>query len=152
MRLENRCVVPADLDATWELVTDVPRAAACVPGLKELTPDGQDRFRASIQARVGPMGLTLSGTILVLEQDREKGEARFQIDGSDRRLGGSLRAVMTIHLHPQTQSQTELLIVTDTTFMGKLGEMGQPVIHRKARSTMEGFARNLAKLLDSSSV
>ncbi len=152
MRLENRCVVPADADATWELVTDIPRAAACVPGLKELTPDGEDRFRASIQARVGPMGLTLSGTILVLEQDREKGEARFQVDGSDRRLGGSLRAEMTIHLQAQTQSQTELLIVTDTTFMGKLGELGQPIINRKARSTMEEFARNLAKLLDSPSI
>jgi len=35
--------------------------------------------------------------------------------------------------------------MTDATFMGKLGELGQPVIRHKARTTMDGFARNLAK-------
>ena len=95
MKLENRCLVPADLDTTWELITDIPRAAACVPGVKYIYPDGEKLYRASIQARVGPMGFTMSGTILVMEQDREKGEARFQVNASDRRLGGSIRADMT---------------------------------------------------------
>ena len=98
MKLENRCLVPADLDATWELVTDIPRVAACVPGVKDVSPDGENRYRASLQARVGPMGFNMSGTILVLELDREKAEARFQVDASDRRLGGSIRAEMTLRL------------------------------------------------------
>ena len=151
MKLENRCLVPADLDSTWELVTDIPRVAACVPGIKDVSPDGENRYRASLQARVGPMGFTMSGTILVLEQDREKAEARFQVDASDRRLGGSIRAEMTLRLTAQSQGHTELLITTETTFMGKLGELGQPVIHRKARSTLEQFAQNLAKLLETPS-
>lgn len=148
MKLENRCLVPADLNSTWELVTDIPRAAACVPGIKDVSPDGENRFRASLQARVGPMGFTMSGTILVLELDREKAEARFQVDASDRRLGGSIRAEMNLCLVPQPQGHTELVITTDTTFMGKLGELGQPVILRKARSTLEQFAQNLAELLE----
>ena len=151
MRLENRCLVSADVDTTWALVTDIPRAAACVPGIKDVSPDGENRFRASLQARVGPMGFNMSGTILVLEQDREKAEARFQVDASDRRLGGSIRAEMTLRLAAQSQGHTELLITTDTTFMGKLGELGQPVIHRKARSNLERFAHNVAKLLDTPS-
>ena len=151
MKLENRCLVPADLDSTWELVTDIPRVAACVPGIKDVSPDGENRYRASLQARVGPMGFSMSGTILVLEQDREKAEARFQVDASDRRLGGSIRAEMTLRLTAQSQGHTELLITTETTFMGKLGELGQPVIHRKARSTLEQFAQNLAKLLETPS-
>ena len=151
MKLENRCLVPADLDSTWALVTDIPRAAACVPGVKDVVPDGENRFRASLQARVGPMGFTMSGTIVVLELNREKAEARFQVDASDRRLGGSIRAEMTLRLAAESQGQTELLITTETTFMGKLGELGQPVIHRKARSTLEQFAKNLAKLFDTPS-
>ncbi len=151
MKLENRCLVPADLDSTWDLVTDIPRVAACVPGIKDVSLDGENRYRASLQARVGPMGFNMSGTILVLEQDREKAEARFQVDASDRRLGGSIRAEVTLRLAAQSQGHTELLITTDTTFMGKLGELGQPVIHRKARSTLEQFAQNLAKLLETPS-
>ena len=151
MKLENRCLVPADLDTTWELITDIPRAAACVPGVKDAFLEGENLYRASLQARVGPMGFTMSGTILVLEQDREKAEARFQVNASDRRLGGSIRADMTLRLAAQPQGYTELLVITDTTFMGKLGEMGQPLIRRKASSTLEQFVKNLAKLLETPS-
>ena len=45
--------------------------------------------------------------------------------------------------------ETELEIVADTTFMGRLGELGQPIIRRKARNTLEEFSKNLSKLLAS---
>jgi carbon monoxide dehydrogenase subunit G len=47
-----------------------------------------------------------------------------------------------------SSAETELFIETDTTFMGRLGELGQPVIRRKAQSTIEEFARNLARQLE----
>ena len=47
--------------------------------------------------------------------------------------------------------ETELEIIADTTFMGRLGELGQPLIRRKARNTMEEFSKNLSKLLASGS-
>jgi carbon monoxide dehydrogenase subunit G len=151
MRLETSCLVPANQATTWELLMDIPRAAACVPGLQEIVPDGENRYRATLESRVGPMGLTFSGTVTVLENDESKGEARFQVEASDRRLGGSIKADMTMRLIDQSSgqdaAQTEVSIITDTAFMGKLGELGQPLMHRKARNTMEEFARNLSKLL-----
>ena len=41
MKLENRSTVPASFETTWALVTDIPKAAACIPGIKEVTPDGE---------------------------------------------------------------------------------------------------------------
>ncbi len=154
MRLENSCLIPAGRSTAWNLLMGIPRAAACVPGLQEIVPDGENRFRATLQSRVGPMRFTFSGTVLVLESDESKGEARFQVEASDRRVGGSIKAEMTMRLieHDpgQAPGQTELSIVTETAFMGKLGELGQPLMHRKARSTMEEFARNLAELIERS--
>ena len=57
---------------------------------------------------------------------------------------------MKIRLVDQTPGHTELTITTDTAFMGKLGELGQPLMHRKARNTMEEFARNLTELIQRS--
>ena len=150
MRIENSCLIPAGRSTAWDLLMDIPRAAACVPGLQEITPDGENRYRATLQSRVGPMRFTFSGTVLVLDSDESKGEARFQIEASDRRVGGSVKADMTMRLIDKAPGQTELSIVTETAFMGKLGELGQPLMHRKARSTMEGFARNLAEMLQQS--
>jgi carbon monoxide dehydrogenase subunit G len=145
MKLENRCLVPAGRDTTWALVMDIPRVATCVPGLGDVTAAGDDRFQAAMKVRIGPISLNLAGTIQVLERDEDKGEASFQVEASDRRVGGSFRTSITIQLVSQADHQTELVIVSDTNFMGRLGELGQPIIRRKANATMEDFARNLAQ-------
>ena len=126
---------------------DIPRVAACVPGMEEVVQEEDGSYRARMRVRVGPMGLTLAGTLQVLEQDPSKGEARFLIEASDRKVGGAVRADLIIHLRSEEGSQTELVLNTDTTFIGRLGELGQPLIRRKANNTMEEFARNLARQL-----
>jgi len=147
MKLENRCLVPADFQRTWDLIMDIPRAAACVPGMEEVVQEEDGSYRASMRVKVGPMGLTLAGTLQVLEQDPAKGEARFLIEASDRRVGGAVRADLLIQLRSEEENQTELVLNTDTTFIGRLGELGQPLIRRKANNTMQEFARNLAQQL-----
>jgi len=147
MKLENRCLVPADIQRTWNLIMDIPRVAACVPGMEEVVQEEDGSYRASMRVRVGPMGLTLAGTLQVLEQDPSKGEARFLIEASDRKVGGAVRADLIIQLRSEEGNQTELVLNTDTTFIGRLGELGQPLIRRKANNTMEEFARNLAQQL-----
>jgi carbon monoxide dehydrogenase subunit G len=145
MKLENRCLVPADRATTWGLVMDVPLAAACVPGIGEVSAQEGGKFEAVMRVRVGPISLNLSGTIQLVEQDSEKGEARFVVEAADRRVGGAVKSNVAIRLAGQPDGQTELLIDSDTTFMGRLGELGQPIIRRKANTTLEEFARNLAQ-------
>ncbi len=147
MKLENRCLVPADIQRTWDLIMDIPRAAACVPGMEEVVQEEDGSYRASRRVRVGPMGLTLAGTLKLLEQDAAKAEARFLIEASDRKVGGAVRADLLIQLRAEEGNQTELVLNTDTTFIGRLGELGQPLIRRKANNTMQEFARNLAQQL-----
>ena len=148
MKLENRCLVPAGRDTTWALVMDIPRAAGCVPGMQDVTPDGEGRYNAAMRIKVGPMTINLSGSVQLVEQDPKKGEARYLVEAADRRIGGSVRTHMTIALVPQADGQTELAISSDTAFMGRLGELGQPLIRRKASATVEDFARNLAQQVD----
>ncbi len=146
MQLEHRCLVPAGRDATWQLVLDLPRVAPCIPGLRDLTPDGENRFTGTLAAQAGPLQVNLSGSVRIVAQDMEKGEARLLLEAADSRSGGSVRTNMTLRLFPQSDDWTELIIATDTAFMGALGALGQPIIRRKAAATMEEFARNLARL------
>jgi len=147
LKIEIVSVVPASRDATWALVMDIPRAASCIPGIKDITPDGEGRYQATLQARVGPMGMTLSGVITVLSQDADTGEAVFLVEANDRRVGGGVKTNMTMRVTAKSPDETQLEIVADTTFMGRLGELGQPIIRRKARNTLEEFSKNLNKLM-----
>ena len=149
MKIEILSVVPTSREATWALVMDIPRAASCIPGITEVTPDGEGRYQATLRARVGPMGMNLSGTITVLSQDADAGEAHFLVEANDRRVGGGVKTNMSMKVTAKSANETQLEIVADTTFMGRLGELGQPIIRRKARNTLEDFSKNLSKLLAS---
>ncbi len=147
MKLENSCVVPASHERTWNYLMDVATAARCVPGVVEVASDGEGRYRGTLKARVGPMSINLSGTVSVEEQNEGEGRARYVVEASDRRIGGGVKTEMLVRMIGISAAETQLVIETDTTFMGRLGELGQPVIRRKAQSTIEEFARNLAKEL-----
>lgn len=149
MKLESKCLIAASPRSIWDLMMDIPHAAFCVPGMEELVSDGDDLYRVRLRARVGPISLTFSVTIQLVEQDPSQYEARFRVEGTDRSVGGSFKSDMTLRLSPQLTGQTELAITADTTFMGKLGEFGQPIIRRKAGSTIQQFANNLAQQLNS---
>ena len=127
---------------------DVATAARCVPGVVDVSADGEGCYRGMLKARVGPMSITLSGTVKVEEQDLREGRTRYVVEASDRRIGGGVKTEMLVRLKQVSPTETELTIETDTTFMGRLGELGQPVIRRKAQSTIEEFARNLARQLE----
>ena len=98
MKLENRCLVPANIQNTWDLIMDIPRVATCVPGMQEITLDEDGNYQASLRVKVGPMGLTLSGSLQILEQDSSGKEARFLIEAADRRVGGAVRADLLMQL------------------------------------------------------
>lgn len=147
MKLESSCTVSAPPSRTWDYLMDVEAAALCVPGVVEVAAEAGDSYRGTLKARVGPMGVTLTGTVTVQERDADSARARFLVQASDRRLGGGVKTEMLVRLNPAPSGETELLIETDTTFMGRLGELGQPVIRRKAQATIEEFARNLAREL-----
>ena len=151
MKIEILSDVPASREATWALAMDIPKAASCIPGIKDITPDGEGKYQATLQARVGPMGMNLSGTITVLSQDADAGEAYFLVEANDRRVGGGVKTNMSMKVTAKSADETELEIIADTTLMGRLGELGQPLIRRKARNTLEEFSKNLSKLLSSGS-
>ena len=147
MLIESQCLVPSSPGPIWDLIMDVPQTAFCVPGLEEIEPREDGKFQATLKARVGPITLTFTGTIQMLEQDPELHLAKFLLFGSDRRVGGSFQTNMTVRLIPQGPNKTQLDISTDSIFMGKLGELGQPIIRRKTTSTIDQFVKNLAEKL-----
>ncbi len=147
MKLRNTCVVPAGETEVWDYLMDIPAASGCVPGVADVSDEGGGRFRGTLKARVGPMSMTLAGTVTVEQKDPDLGRARFVVEASDRRVGGGVRTVMLLQLAGTADGGTEVAIDTDTIFLGKLGEIGQPVIRRKAQSTIEEFARNLTSAL-----
>ena len=147
MKLQNSCIVPRRVHGELGLSDGRGRLRQVRPRRRRSNLDGEECYRGTLRAKVGPMSITLAGTVTVQEREAESGRARFLVEASDRRVGGGVKTDMLMQLTARSPTETELTIETDTTFMGRLGELGQPVIRRKAQSTIEEFARNLSREL-----
>ena len=150
MNLEQRFTVAASRQAVWDLLMDVERLGKCFPGVErvELAVDGT--YNGTLRVRVGPVSLGLAGNMTIREADRENWRALLHLEGSDRRVGGGVKCDVSMCLTELSAAETELTLTSNVTFMGKLGELGQPIIRKKADTTMQEFARNLAREMGNS--
>jgi len=142
----QECVIPVDRERLWDFMMEVPRVASCVPGVEAVETVDSGAYRGSLKVQVGPIRLALEGTITVEERDRNAWRARMRAEANDRRLGGGIRARLGLTLVP-CESGTRLRIDTDLAILGKIGELGQPVIKKKADAILAEFARNLQTAL-----
>jgi len=137
VKLEHRVTVDAPRAAVWAVLMDLPAAARCVPGTRDVVPDGQG-VRGTLDVRVGPVKLALAGTVAIESRDEAAGTARLRANAEDQRLGGAVRAF--VDLAVSGDEPTELRMSTDVAILGRIGELGQPLIARQADKVLAGFA------------
>ena len=142
----QECVIPVERERLWDFLMDVPKVARCVPGVETVETLGASVYKGSLRVQVGPIRLSLQGTMTVEEQDRAAWQARMRAEANDRRVGGGIRARMSLTLAPGLGG-TRLRIETDLAILGRIGEFGQPVIKKKADAFLDEFARNLGAAL-----
>jgi uncharacterized protein len=140
MKLEHRVTVDAPRATVWAVLMDLPVAARCVPGTRDIAPAGEG-VRGTLDVRVGPVKLALGGTVAIESRDEAAGTARLRADAEDQKLGGAVRAF--VDLAVSGDAPTELRISSDVAILGRIGELGQPLIARQADKVLAGFAQCL---------
>ena len=146
MTFTQECVIPVERERLWDFLMDVPKVGRCVPGVETIEAVDGSAYRGGLKVQVGPIRLALEGTITVEEADGTAGRARMRADANDRRLGGGIRARLSLTLSP-AEVGTRVQIDTDLAVLGKIGEFGQPVIKKKADAILEEFVRNVRATL-----
>ena len=146
MTFTQECTIPVARERLWDFLMDVPAVGRCVPGVETIEAVDASAYKGGLKVQVGPIRLSLEGTITVEEADRTAWRARMRAEANDRRLGGGIRARLSLALAP-VEIGTRVQIDTDLAVLGKIGEFGQPVIRRKADALLGEFARNLRSAL-----
>jgi carbon monoxide dehydrogenase subunit G len=131
MTFEQTIAIPAPPAAVWDFVMDVPEVAKCLPGAGNVESLGDDRYAVTVKVKVGPIGLTLQSEIAIVSADPVTRTAALRLDANDKRVGGAVKATMTMRL-TDANGGTEMRVATDATVMGRIGDFGQPMIRKKA--------------------
>ncbi len=126
---------------------DVHKVATCLPGVEDLTVLEPDKYQGVLLVRMGPVKLKFNGQVNVTLRDKECWTAILEANANDSRAGGGFKASLRMQLVEATDSALEpasdLILELETTFLGRIGELGRPLIKRKISSIMRDFSETL---------
>lgn len=149
MKLEHRVTVAAAPDRVWAYLMDLPLAARQIPGIESVELVGTNQYRGRLRVQIGPVRLAFEGDISLEERDDHAKTATLRGEGADRASGGGVRASVRIALDPADgpTAATEIALSTDVQLGGRIAELGQPLIKRKADQVLQAFGENLKREL-----
>jgi len=71
MKFEQTIELPgASPERVWAFVMDVPSVATCIPGCEGVEALGDDRYKAVVKLKVGPIGLSLASEISIVAKGK----------------------------------------------------------------------------------
>ncbi len=150
MDFVNTARIPAPRERVWAFLKDMEAVGRCVPGVESMEKTGDDSYRGAMKIKVGPISLKFEGDMVLESQDEESGTTQMRAQAADKRVGGSVKADITMQATGVSASETELTVRTNAAVLGRLGEFGQPVMRKKADQIMNEFASNVARQVTAS--
>ena len=150
MKFTQRAVIPVDRELLWDFLMDVPKVAKSLPGVETVNQIDDTTYQGILKVRVGPISLNLQGKIFLETRDRDNWRAALRAEASDRMAAGAVKGKTSMELKELGPKQTELVMETDVSILGKIGEFGQPIIRKKADAMLQQFVENIKKQLTGS--
>ncbi|WAH37074.1 CoxG family protein [Alicyclobacillus dauci] len=117
-----------------------------IPGVEEATETSDDHYEVKIVTKLGPISLRFKGNAdLAINQEEHTMEAGVSM--SDSR-SGNVYGKFNMALVPDDEgNRSSLQIEADLVIAGKLGELAQPLIKRKADQLVREFSTNITQYL-----
>ena len=124
MKIENSFDVPVPPSQAWAMLMNIEDVVGCLPGaqLGEVVDDST--YKGSIKARIGPIAVTLAGTVEFEERDEARRVGRLKGQASDTRGRGGAVSLITFQLRESAES-TQVDIETDLQLSGALAQYGR---------------------------
>jgi len=147
VKFSQRAVIPVGREPLWDFLMDVPKVARSLPGVETVSQVDDATYQGTLKVRVGPISLNLQGKIFLEERDRASWRAALRAEASDRMAAGAVKGKTSMQLKEISAEETELLVETDVSILGKIGEFGQPIIRKKADQMLQQFVENIKQQL-----
>ncbi|MDA8071304.1 MAG: SRPBCC family protein [Actinomycetota bacterium] len=141
MELRNDFHVSVPVEQAWDVLTDLPRIAPCMPGAQLQSVEGEE-YHGVVKVKVGPITAQYKGVARFVERDQEARRAVMRAEGRDTRGQGTASATVTAVLAPDDDG-TAVSIVTDLAITGKVAQFGRGVLADVSGRLLDQFAQRL---------
>jgi uncharacterized protein len=146
MKIENSFIIDAPITDAWDMVTDIPVIAQCLPGAV-LRSEDAGVHTGSVTFKVGPVTAEYQGSAELIEQDEINRRVVIDSKASDLRGTGDGQAVITAELTDHG-SHTKVNICTELQVAGKVAQFSRGVMQDASERLFGQFAACLAAKLE----
>lgn len=135
MQITGSYVFEAPAARVWDLLMNTEAIAACVPGCQELTPIGDDRYRAKLSIAISAVTGSYDATIALEEKTPPHGYT-LRVDGQGR--PGFVKGMSRVRL-VEEQGSTRVDVNADVQVGGAIARVGQRLLEGVGRTMMNRF-------------
>ena len=139
MEFNQQYTIGLDQQRLWETLMDVHKVAGCLTGVERLDIVADDHYEGTMAVKMGPVRLRFDGEVKVTTRDEDNRVGVLEANAKDSRAGGGFKARLEMQLHDADGQDTALHLILNTTFLGRIGELGRPLIKKKINTMMDDF-------------
>ncbi len=143
MKVEGSYTLPAAREKVWALLNDPAVLARATPGVRALTPEGVDTYKATIEVGVGPVRGSYAGQVSIADKVPPE-RMTLKVEGGGR--PGTIRATGELRLEEQ-DGRTIVHYTGDAQVTGLVASVGHRLMSGVARQMAAEFFKALEREL-----
>lgn len=136
MQMAGEQRIAAPRQRVWEALNDPDVLRQCIPGCQSLDKDGEDRFNAIAEIKIGPIGARFKGNVQLADLDAPNG---YTITGSGSGgIAGNAKGSAKVRLSDDAGG-TLVSYDVDAEVGGRMAQLGGPIIDATAKQLAGRF-------------
>jgi len=128
--------IPASCQRVWEALNDPEILRASIPGCQSLDKESDERFAATVEVKVGPIGARFKGTV-TLSDLNPPNSYTLLLQGNGG-IAGTAKGTAKVRLS-EKDGGTLLSYDVDAEVGGRMAQLGGPVIDATAKHLASKF-------------
>ncbi len=147
MQVLSSFEIPASPDDAWALLVDTPRVIPCMPGAELVETVADDRWKARLRTRLGPVSLEFDLDVVRERIADDERAVTLTVDARERSGRGAASATVESRLE-HDGSVTTAEVATELRLTGVVARFGRQSLVRDVAAQMtDQFAANLRREL-----
>ena len=144
MKLTAEQRIAAPRQRVWEALNDPEVLRASIPGCQSLDKVADDRFTATVEVKVGPIGARFKGAVALTELDPPNGYTLL-LEGSGG-IAGSMKGSAKVRLS-EVSGGTLISYDVEAQVGGRMAQLGGPIIDATAKQLAGKFFSRFGEIV-----
>jgi carbon monoxide dehydrogenase subunit G len=144
MNMTGEQRVAAPRQQVWAALNDPEILRASLPGCQSLSQEADDRFTATIEVRVGPIGARFKGTVSLTDLNPPKGYTLI-LQGNAG-ITGTVKGSAKVQLR-EDAGNTVISYEVEAEVAGRLAQLGGPILDATAKQLAGKFFSRFGEIV-----